>query len=462
MSKITNIRSERIKSKFNIGIIIFGAMLIYIVYLCYSFFSQPHIASYEVQKGNLSKSSRYTGIALREEELVKSDKTGYVNYYVPEGSKARYSQLVYTLDPTGKLKNLISDTLEGDSNLKEEELNEIRDLLIEQNSIYDTSNYEDIYNTKKLLLTKLFFITNNRIIENKALLKSNGIDNKISYGRNAIPGYIVYSYDGYEQKAAEDLRLTDFNKENYVSIALESNVMRTEEEPVYKVITSEFWDVIIPIDETMALKLTDDSIVEVLFTKTQQYSWATATVYSNMDGYFARLRFNNSVITFSKDRFVDIELNTDYVEGLKIPNSAIKEKQFFMIPVDYVMHDPNKDAYSILRRTYEEDGNETYKAFDVSVYNQTEEFYYVSSEVLNYGDVIRKLDSQDAYTISQTGTLIGVYNVNKAYADFKQITILEQNDEYAIIQPNNKYGLTVFDHIVLDADTVNDDTFIYK
>ena len=64
--------------------------------------------------------------------------------------------------------------------------------------------------------------------------------------------------------------------------------------------------------------------------------------------------------------------------------------------------------------------------------------------------------------ISKSGTLTGVYNMNKGYADFKQITILDKNDEYAIVSSNTKYGLTVYDRIVLDATSVNNDDFIYQ
>jgi hypothetical protein len=64
--------------------------------------------------------------------------------------------------------------------------------------------------------------------------------------------------------------------------------------------------------------------------------------------------------------------------------------------------------------------------------------------------------------VSKSGTLTGVYNMNKGYADFKQITIIAQNDEYAIVSSNTRYGLTVYDRIVLDAESVNTDDFIYN
>ena len=42
------------------------------------------------------------------------------------------------------------------------------------------------------------------------------------------------------------------------------------------------------------------------------------------------------------------------------------------------------------------------------------------------------------------------------------IPILYENDEYAIVKSNTVYGLNVYDYIVLDASTVNDNEFIYE
>ena len=71
-------------------------------------------------------------------------------------------------------------------------------------------------------------------------------------------------------------------------------------------------------------------------------------------------------------------------------------------------------------------------------------------------------DSQERFTFSKRASLIGVYNMNKGYADLRQIKILYQNDEYAIVQSNTKYGLNVYDHIVLDSSAVSVEEFIYE
>ena len=71
-------------------------------------------------------------------------------------------------------------------------------------------------------------------------------------------------------------------------------------------------------------------------------------------------------------------------------------------------------------------------------------------------------DSTEKYRVSRRGTLIGVYNINKGYADFKQINILYQNEEYAIVRSNTQYGLAVYDYIALDARMVAENELIYE
>ena len=102
------------------------------------------------------------------------------------------------------------------------------------------------------------------------------------------------------------------------------------------------------------------------------------------------------------------------------------------------------------------------RGIEVEVYNFDSESkeYYLDSTFLNAGDVLYKLDGQETYTVSKRASLTGVYNMNKGYADFKQIIILYQNDEYAIVKSNTKYGLNVYDYIVLNAESVSDDQFI--
>ena len=52
-----------------------------------------------------------------------------------------------------------------------------------------------------------------------------------------------------------------------------------------------------------------------------------------------------------------------------------------------------------------------------------------------------------------------MYNINKGYADFKQIQILSDNEEYSIVKSGTTYGLSVYDYIALDASSVKENDF---
>ena len=57
--------------------------------------------------------------------------------------------------------------------------------------------------------------------------------------------------------------------------------------------------------------------------------------------------------------------------------------------------------------------------------------------------------------------LEGVYCMNKGYAVFRQIKILDQNEEYCIVAQGTSYGLQPFDYIVLDGESVKEEEILY-
>ena len=162
---------------------------------------------------------------------------------------------------------------------------------------------------------------------------------------------------------------------------------------------------------------------------------------TNADGNsYLRLDFNNSMITFINDRFLDIELIVEDETGLKIPLSSIVQKDFFLIPEDFVIPGGRNGVDCIMSQCYLEDGTISSERLDVEVYNFSSETkeYYLDSSILNAGDILYKLDGQETYIVSKRATLIGVYNMNKGYADFKHVNILYKNDEYAIVKSKKK------------------------
>ena len=74
----------------NIGIVIFLIIFIYLVYNAYSYFTATHVSPYEVVQGTIAENNIYRGLALREEQVYRSDYSGALNYYVREASRVGY------------------------------------------------------------------------------------------------------------------------------------------------------------------------------------------------------------------------------------------------------------------------------------------------------------------------------------------------------------------------------------
>lgn len=447
----------------NIGMLIFATIFVYVVICVIMYFRTDHVVGYSVKEGSLSSNSIYKGIALRKEEIVTSTDAGYVNYFAREGERAAVGNLIYTVDETGRLSDYVQANESGENTLSDADLSELKTEITAFINGFDRTDFSDVYSFKYNVEGTVLKLANYNMLENVNALNSASSSSLITSCYAQESGIVVYSIDGYEYLTLQDMKAEYFDQDNYEKNHLVNNELIAKGDPVYKLSTAEDWSIVIQTDEETAQQLVDEEYIEVKFLKNQYKAWASVTSYTNDDGdSFVALTFTNSMITFCTDRFIDIELLLEDERGLKIPNSSIVEKEFFIVPKEYVTQGGNSGNYGVLLETYNEEGNATTEFVETPIYQETETEYYLDDTVLRAGNYIIKPDSTDKYAISKTGSLIGVYNINKGYADFKQISILYQNDEYAIVKSNTVYGLNVYDYIVLDASTVNDNEFIYE
>ncbi len=447
--------------KLNIGIVVFFLLIIF--YLCgimYTYFTAEHIVRYQVLNSSLSTESTYTGIALREESVFTASKDGYINYYAPEASKVGYGNLVYSIDSDGTVNDMIAaEMTDNVSNLTEEELSLMKSEITGYVSNFNAANFLDTYQFK--------YTIQNDISKHLSKSISEGLasSNNVTFSYANMPGYVVYAIDGYEDLTIENFTEDIFNKKDYDNQLLLSNLKVSKGEPVYKLCCSEKWSIVIECTPAYADKLVEEEYVQVKFAKNQTMSWGEVEKYDHPNGKtYVLLHFNNSVITFCTERFIEIEIILEKENGLKIPNTSIVEKEFFLIPEKYIMKGANStSSYMVNRLTYDGNGNRVTETFEISIYNYKDGIYYVDDSILRKDDILCAEGTMtDNHVVQKTGTLIGVYNINKGYADFKQIIILSQNDEYSIVQSNTAYGLAVYDYIVLDAKTVDENDFIYE
>lgn len=450
----------------NIGMLIFATIFIYVMICVVMYFRTEHIVGYSVQEGSLTSNSIYKGIALRTEEIVTSSDAGYVNYFAREGERVAARDLVYTVDETGRLSDYIRTNESGENSLSDADLSELKTEITSFTSRFDRTEFADVYNFKYSMEGTALKLSNYNVLANADALNDASGTALINYRNADKSGIVTYSIDGYEELKLEDMTAEYFDQKNYEKKHLLNNELIASGDPVYKLSTSEDWSVVIMLEgddaEELAEELLEKEYVEVRFLKNQYTSWGEVATYTNEEGdIFVSLTFTNSMITFCTDRFIDIELLLEDETGLKIPNSAIVQKEFFIVPKEYVTKGGNSGNTGVLLETYDENGNATTQFIETTIYDETDTEYYLDDTVLRADNNIVKPDSTQKHKISKTGSLIGVYNINKGYADFKQVSILYQNDEYSIVKSNTVYGLNVYDYIVLDASTVTDNEFIY-
>ena len=343
--------------------------------------------------------------------------------------------------------------------LSDDDLEEMKtDISIFQHN-YSDKTFSDLYSFEYDLKGTALKLNNYNLLNNVDSLAGSetGI---VSFCNAPESGVIVYSTDGYESLTAETISANGLKEENYVKNLLNSNQLVSANEPVYKLVTSENWSIIIEVTEERAQQLEAEEYVKVKFLKNQYTSWAQVSIIRRDEQIFAKLDFTNSMITFAAERFIDIEVQLDEEKGLNIPNSSIVEKEFYLIPKEYVQMSSKGQLDGFLRETYDENGKVSSELIEATIYSESETDYYVDTSTLRIGDYIVMPESQNKYPISKVGTLIGVYNMDKGYADFKEITVLYSNEEYSIVKSNTQYGLSVYDHIVLDAASVQENDFL--
>ena len=90
----------------NIGTMLFGCLLIYMLFSAVLYLTSTNIESYLVISGPLSRNETYTGLALREESVHQAETSGYVSYYAREGTKINANGVVYGISSSSHRKAL--------------------------------------------------------------------------------------------------------------------------------------------------------------------------------------------------------------------------------------------------------------------------------------------------------------------------------------------------------------------
>lgn len=458
MAKNDNIVRFRGNNSFNIGFVIFFIIIIYVLFNIFSYITSKPVSVYEVLQGTIATNNVYKGLIIRDESIIRAENEGYINYYVKNSSKASVADVVYSIDTEGSISKQITSASENGAKLDDSISKDFIEKIDAFEYSYDANNFINVLTFKNQLSSDLTQTLSQNALNSLTDVVGTAEANNTFYKYLAPnTGIVSYYMDGYEGINEDNFTKDNYDALDYNKVRLDSNASVKNSDPVYRLINSENWDIIIQISDELAEQLNEKNYIKIKICEDDFTTNAACKIMKKSGKYYLKLSLKHSMIRYINERFIDIELVLNSDSGLKIPNSSITKKEFFTVPKEYFSKGKDSNSYCLLVQT-KEGGVEM---VNPTIFYENDSFYYIDNENVKEGDVIIKNDSSSTYTIgTDKDSLIGVYNINKGYAVFKQISIISQNDDYSIIETKTAYGIALYDHIALDGNKVEENQVI--
>lgn len=454
-----NVIKYRKRKPLNIGLVIFGIIFVYLIATIIMYITAPRITVYEVRQGSILKDNAYTGLAIREEMVVYTDSSGYVNYFAEDASKVRVGTKVYTL--SGEKLVFEETASDVEVSLTDEERGSLLRRIQAYNNQFLENDFGATYQLKSELQSSLDRIVSHSKTDQLEQMLSAGNLSGVTVKTSAKDGVLVYSMDGLESLTAENVTVEHLRKANYKKTEFTNNNHIDSGEPVYKLVTSDHWQLLVEISEDTKTALVEKKSVKVNFKKDNQELRANISFLEGKETPVLCLSFDNSMVRYVSDRYLDIELILEDETGLKIPKSAETTKDFYVVPNTFLTLGGNSSNDGVMRQRKDSDGKDIAEFLHVTVYFEEDEMIYLDPTEFHEGDVLIKPNSSEIYPLKETRSLKGVYSINKGYAMFKQIKILCESDDYYIIEEGNSFGLSNYDHIALDSQNIKENDVVF-
>ncbi|WP_304508673.1 HlyD family efflux transporter periplasmic adaptor subunit [Anaerotignum sp.] len=437
--------------------------------------------------GGVDTPQRYTGLIVRDEYVVSSDRTGQPFYQFAEGEYVSKNAVVCTVKDTSsttdiedKLDKLDKDILKNQKSRSdlsafsedvariEDKIQQVVDSNAGKTLKTDLSYLYDMKEQVQSFMTQRNEIWFTESVESLSQLteEKSQYEQKLAQNLSSIrakeSGVLTFCYDGLEETLSHDTldgikkaQVGD-SKTTYISKA--STV--SEGDPLFKIVTSNQWYIVafLPNSEvvnwekgenkTLNLQLDDDVIkintkIELLEAGEQE----TKIVFSSYE----------QMDSFISERVLEFYLEETTIEGLKVPNDAIVEKSLLRVPKDCITESMGNKGVLLVNG-----GNAKFLPVSIVSYDDENEYIDQSGQ-LKLGDVILQGTGESAvqYKVSDLTPKAGVYVANSSMAKFVSIDILDQNQEYAIIRSGTTYGLQAYDLIVSDAKNITEGQDLY-
>ena len=445
-----------------------------------------------VTMGSIDAPEGHKGLIVRDEVVVKANRTGTPFYEYAEGDSVKKSAVVCHIKDTDSTDKL-EDKLENiDANILETQKDRT-DLSVFAEDIDRLE--QNMYGTVEAFAGKS--MSNNTsylyamrgqldgyIRQRNEIWLSENVDSlsQLNEERSAYQkqlsqnmsdveavesGILALSYDGLEEKLTKE-KLKEISarqiggNENMTVISKEKDVAKGD--PLFRIVKSNQWYLVAVLPEQATKDWEEGQRKRIHLVAEEEVLPATVTIESIEKG-----EKENKVIlscfhymeSFMNKRLLTFRLDSQAVQGLKVPANALVEKFMIKIPVDCIIESRGNKGVLLVNGS-------NGKFVPVTLIDSDEKYVYLPDEnsegaTLKVGDIIMEGTGETAkpYTVSEKRSATGVYVANSSLAKFVAVKILEQNQEYAIVKSNNNYGLQAYDSIVSDAKNIKEGQEIY-
>ncbi len=462
----------------NSALIIFGVILIYVLASVFIAIRKEPIATYRVNFSNLNNNIVCDGIAIRQEKVITSPKYGYVCYFIKDGERIAKNANICTVDETGDLIRAVSRMDAEDARFSSAEYLDIRNTIDVYKTNYSDTSFSDIYSFRDSIEARVLEMSSQLLMKeyssNSAAAKTS-----VQNMQATDSGIVTYYFDGYETLTPDTLQKEDFTREEYSQKkkTIKSGDVVESGGDLFKIVPGESWSVCcyITVEQANIIQEQDGWLFFTLNNSDMEYS-AYYNLIRSGEGYILELPMEKYMIDYVDERFLSVEIILDKYEGLKVPNSALIEKQLYKIPKEYMTKGGNDSSLTkVYVQKVGEDGQVTRELRDPYNYLWNDQDNLVDASSFLDTDVLVLPDSDETLPVTRLERVAvrGVYFCNQGLADFTPVTIVRTGDEFTIVKDKNdipQYGeetyekagsLKEYDNIVMDAGKVTENQAIY-
>ncbi len=456
----TKKKNKNNKKQLNIGIIICVLILLYLVVSFCIYFFGSRTLIVEVTQGTTANKfeGQYTGLILREETVVNANNNGYIIFFVGDGNTVHVNEKTYVIDSNGSLTSKIEEAAKNQSILSEDNLLKIKNSIYDFDTSFNSMNYYDVYNFKYKVDSQIMDLINGSVFSDF----NSDISSNAAYSiySSEIAGDIIHNIDGFENFKIEDIGNKSFKKSEYNKNIIKSGDLIKKDSPVYKVVTSQDWKIVFQINNPKLFEGLDELNIE--FLKDGVETYGPFEMFTKSGNTYGVLSLNKYMIRYLTDRYVQIQILDDTKKGLKIPKTAVTEKQFYAIPLEYLSQGGNSSSDGFNKQIILDDGSTSIQFVSADIVKRDEENCYVSIDTFNDGDVLVMNETNSLFKVGHKENIQGVFVVNNGFTNFKRIEIIGESNSSYIVLENLSGGISLYDRVVSNAEGVKDGEVINR